>query len=182
MTNEIKIVIGSWGSYNTCNEHVLGSEWFCLNNYSDWGQIAEELKKQGFRLEELDAELFVQDIDGLPSGCENWDYISPKELFETLKESGVLHSEYLYTVLCAYLEVRSFREFAERVEKFGNNWDDDIYIYEGYDWEDYGRELFEGSDRHLDDDLADYFDFEAYGRSFGLSCAEEYSGGIIEIL
>ena len=75
----------------------------------------------------------MQDIDGLPSNCENWDYISPKELFETLKESGVLHSEYLYTVLCAYLEVRSFHEFAERVERFGDNWNDDIYVYENYD-------------------------------------------------
>ena len=110
MPNEIKIVIGSWGSYTACNNRALGSGWLCLNNYSDWDEIAEELKKQGFRLEGLDAELFVQDINGLPSACENWDYISPKELFETLKESGVLHSDYLYTVLCAYLEVRSFRE------------------------------------------------------------------------
>lgn len=182
MTNEIKIVIGSWGSYNTCNEHALGSEWLCLNTYSDWNQITEKLGKQGFRLDGIDKELFVQDIDGLPSNCENWDYISPKEFFETLKESGVLNSEYLYTVLCAYLEVRSFQEFAERVAKLGNNWNDDIYVYENYDWEDYGRELFENSDRHLDDDLIDYFDFEGYGRSTGLSCAEEYSGGIIEIL
>ena len=68
------------------------------------------------------------------------------------------------------------------MERLGDNWNDDIYVYENYNWEDYGRELFENSDRHLDDDLIDYFDFEEYGRSFGLSCAEEYSGGIIEIL
>ena len=178
----IKIVIGSWGSYSACNSRALGSSPIDLAAYSCWEQIEESLKKQGFDLSGIDAELFVQDIDGLPSNCENWDYISPKELFETLKESGVLHSEYLYTVLCAYLEVRSFHEFAERVEKLGNNWNDDIYVYENYDWEDYGRELFENSDRHLDDDLIDYFDFEEYGRSTGLSCAEEYSGGIIEIL
>lgn len=182
MTNEIKLVIGSWGSYNACDDRALGSERLCLNTYSDWNQIAAALKKQGFRLDGIDIELFVHDIDGLPSNCENWDYINPKELFETLKESGVLNSEYLYTVLCAYLEVRSFQEFAERVAKLGNNWNDDIYVYENYDWEDYGRELFENSDRHLDDELIDYFDFEEYGRSTGLSCAEEYSGGIIEIL
>ena len=180
--NTIKIVIGSWGSYSTCNERALGSVGVQLSKYKKWGAYAAALKTQDFRLDDTDKELFVQDIDGLPSNCENWDYISPKELFETLKESGVLHSEYLYTVLCAYLEVRSFHEFAERVEKLGNNWNDDIYVYENYDWEDYGRELFENSDRHLDDDLIDYFDFEEYGRSTGLSCAEEYSGGIIEIL
>lgn len=115
MTNEIKLVIGSWGLYNACNNRALGSEWLCLNTYSDWNQIAAALKKQGFRLDGIDIELFVHDIDGLPSNCENWDYINPKELFETLKESGVLNSEYLYTILCAYLEVRSFQEFAERV-------------------------------------------------------------------
>lgn len=98
MTNEIKLVIGSWGSYNACNDRALGSEWLCLNTYSDWNQIAAALKKQGFRLDGIDIE------------------------------------------------------------------------------------LFENSDRHLDDELIDYFDFEEYGRSTGLSCAEEYSGGIIEIL
>lgn len=93
MTNEIKIVIGSWGSYSACNERALGSEWLNLANYKSWDEIAAALKKQGFRLDGIDKELFVQDIDGLPSNCENWDYISPKELFETLKESGVLNSE-----------------------------------------------------------------------------------------
>lgn len=102
-------------------------------------------------------------------------------LFEILNKSGVLQSEYLYTVLCAYLEVRTFDEFANRVEQLGNNWDDEVYLYEGYDWEDYGKELFENSERRLDDDLIDYFDFEAYGRANGLDCAQEYSNGIIEI-
>ena len=182
MTNKIRIIIGSWGSYSACNSRALGSSPIDLAAYSCWEQIEESLKKQGFDLDGIDAKLFVQDIDGLPNSCADWDYINPKELFETLKESGVLHSEYLYTILCAYLEVRSFHEFAERVERLGDNWNDDIYVYENYDWEDYGRELFENSDRHLDDDLIDYFDFEEYGRSTGLSCAEEYSGGIIEIL
>ena len=93
----------------------------------------------------------------------------------------MLQSEYLYTVLCAYLEVRTFDEFAERVERLGDNWDNEVYLYEGYNWEDYGKELFQNSERRLDDDIIDYFDFEAYGRANALTCAQEYSNGIIEI-
>ena len=180
MKDEIKIVIGSWGSYTACNERALGSSYFTLSRYDNWEEIVKELKRQGFELSGIDEELFIQDIEGLPLDCENWDYMSPKELFESLKESGVLESEYLYSVLCAYLEVRSLREFIEKVQTHSKNWNDDIYLYQDYDWEDYGRELFENSDRHLDDDLTDYFDFEAYGKYIG-DCTEEYSGGLIEI-
>ena len=181
MTNKIRIIIGSWGSYSACNSRALGSSPIDLAAYSCWEQIEESLKKQGFDLDGIDAELFVQDIDGLPNGCADWDYINPKELFETLNKSGVLESEHLYTVLCAFLEVRSFEEFADRVGRLGDNWDDDVYIYEGYNWEDYGKDMFDFCERQIDDDLIDYFDFEAYGRANGLDCAQEYSKGIIEI-
>ncbi len=30
---EISIVIGSWGSYNSCNQRVLGSEWLNLADF-----------------------------------------------------------------------------------------------------------------------------------------------------
>ena len=46
MTNEISIVIGSWGSYNECNERALGSKWLNLSDYSDWEEIEQELIKQ----------------------------------------------------------------------------------------------------------------------------------------
>ena len=180
--NAIKIVIGSWGSYSACNSRALGSSPINLSDYSDWTQIEGILKKQGFKLDGIDTELFVQDVDGLPNGCADWDYINPKELFETLTKSGVLQNKYLYNVLSAFLEVRTFDEFAERVERLGENWNDEVYLYEGYDWEEYGRELYENGDRHIDDDLIDYFDFEAYGRANGLNCAQEYSNGIIEII
>ena len=47
----LKIVIGSWGSYNECNERALGSKWLDLSDYSDWDKIVEELKKEGFELD-----------------------------------------------------------------------------------------------------------------------------------
>lgn len=93
MPEEINIVIGSWGSYNACNSRALGSEWFNLTKYESWDDIVKELKRQGFQLKGIDEELFVQDIEGIPSDGVNWDYIHPKALFETLKESGVLDNE-----------------------------------------------------------------------------------------
>ena len=47
MCDNIKIVIGSWGSYNECNERALGSKWLDLSDYSDWDEIVEELKRIG---------------------------------------------------------------------------------------------------------------------------------------
>ena len=109
MTNEIKIVIGSWGSYNECNERALGSEWLTLNDYDSWAEIAEELQNQGFILDGIDEELFVQDIEGIPSSGTNWDYVHPKDLFETLKESGILDDNGKYDIFLAFSEVRDYR-------------------------------------------------------------------------
>ena len=100
ITNEINIVIGSWGSYNACNERALGSKWLNLSNYSDWEEIEEELKNQGFDLNEIDAELFIQDIEGIDAR-NNWDYENPKKLFEILQESEVLTDDYKYEVMQA---------------------------------------------------------------------------------
>ena len=87
---EIKIVIGSWGSYNECNERALGSKWLDLSDYSDWEEIEEELKKEGFILDGIDEELFIQDYEGLPDGI-NGDYTHPKTLFETLNDKARTH-------------------------------------------------------------------------------------------
>lgn len=50
MNGNISIVIGSWGSYNECNERALGSKWLDLSDYSDWDEIVEELKKKALSL------------------------------------------------------------------------------------------------------------------------------------
>ena len=92
--NTISVVIGSWGSYNACNERALGSKWLNLNDYSDWEEIEEELTKQGFKLNGIDEELFIQDIENFPDRHTNWDYVHPKPFFELLKLSGVLDDEY----------------------------------------------------------------------------------------
>ena len=180
--NNISIVIGSWGSYNECNNKSLGSEWLELSNYSNWEEIENELKKQGFELDGIDEELFIQDIDGLPSSACNWDYTNPKELFELLQEADVIDNNYKYDIMCAYLEVRNFDDFKELVNDNGNRWDDDIHYYKGYDWSDYGREMFECCGYKIPEPLENFIDFEAYGKYIGDYYAEEVSDGIIEIV
>ena len=115
MNNEIKIVIGSWGSYNECNERALGSSWLTLNDYNDWEEFLEELKKQGFELDGIDEELFVQDIENFPAEVENWDYVNPQELFETLKKSGVLDDEGKYELMNAFCSIEGYREWKRLV-------------------------------------------------------------------
>ena len=179
--NGISIVIGSWGSYNACNEKALGSGWLDLSEYSDWDEIADELTKRGFDLEGIDEELFIQDIEGLDADIR-WDYMNPEELFNTLKESEVLEDTYKYDVMTAYLEVLGYNDFKELVNRYGNRWNDDINIYRGFDWEDYGREMFDLMGYQIPESILDYFDFKAYGESFQYDNIHEYSEGLIEIL
>ena len=182
MENKISIVIGSWGSYNECNERALGSKWLTLNNYSSWDEIKEELIKEGFELNGLDEELFIQDIEGIYSNSASWDYIHPERLFNALYDSTVLESVYMYEKMLAYVEARSLDEFFELVDKYGDDWDQDVYFYKDYSWEDYGREMFENRGYKLEDRLEDFFDYEAYGRYIGDEYAVEVDNGIIEII
>lgn len=181
-TNNISIVIGSWGSYTECNERALGSKWLDLSNYEDWEEIEDELKAQGFELDGIDEELFIQDVDNLPSGAANWDYMSPERLFTLLKDADVLDDTYKYDVMLAYLEVRSFDDFEQLVKNHGSRWNDDINIYKGFDWEDYGREMFDLMGYDIPESILDYFDFKAYGESFQYDNIYDYSEGLIEIL
>ena len=174
----INVVIGSWGSYNECNERALGSDWLDLSDYDTYEEIEEELKKQGFELEGIDEELFIQDIEGIDDNNTNWDYVHPKNLFETLKESGILDDDYKYKTFEAFLEVESFSEFERRVEDSGDRWDDDIYIYEDYSWYDLGYYYLHDC-HQIPDFLDNYIDYERYGEEYKYSGYSEYSNGII---
>ena len=179
-TDEIKMVIGSWGAYNAANEKALGSSWLTLSDYNNWEEIEDELRKQGFDLEGEDEELFIQDVDGLPSMGE---YESPQAVFETLYESDVLNDISAREAFDIFCEVRGWDDFKHMVDSHGANWVDYIYIYPGYDWYDLGREMFElYYPELLENDVIDnYFDFEAYGESFQYDTFERYSNGIVFI-
>ena len=176
----INMVIGSWGSYNECNERALGSKWLDLSEYTDWDEIVEELENEGFELDGIDEELFVQDIEGINCSL-NWDYVSPEELFNILNDSGVLTNDYKYKVMSAFLEVCSWDDFESLVRDKDERWDDEINLYEGYSWEDFGREMFDTMGYEIPGDIEDYIDFEAYGESFKYDNIDEYSDGLIEI-
>jgi len=181
MNNDISIVIGSWGSYNECNEKALGSKWLRLNDYSDWEEIEEELKKQGFDLDGIDEELFVQDIEGVPTDSVNWDYVHPKTLFETLQESGILDDEYKHEIFSAYCEVETYDDWEKLVENYGSRWNDDIYLYRNMDWYDLGYQLLHDCGAEIPDYLDNYIDYKRYGEELSYYGFHEYSEGIIEI-
>lgn len=178
--DDIKLVIGSWGSYNECNDRALGSKWLNLSDYDSWDEIENELNDEGFELNGIDEELFVQDIEGLDTK-NNWDYENPKELFELLQEAEVLTNDNKYETMQAYLQIRDFNEFEELVNSKGCHWDDDINLYKGYDWSDYGREMYECCYEKIPDELEQFIDFEAYGKYIGDYAVEEYDDGLIEI-
>ncbi len=181
-SNDISVVIGSWGSYNANNERALGSQWLCLNHYNDWEEIEEELKKQGFELDGIDEELFIQDIENFPASGVNWDYVHPKTLFETLKESGVLNDVNKYDTMDAFCEVRSYHEWKDRVEKDGENWDDDINLYPNFDWYDLGYHFIHEVYCHtIPKGLENYIDYKSYGEELSYEGFSEYNNGIIEV-
>ena len=178
--NVIKFVIGSWGSYNECNERALGSKWLDLDDFESWENIEEELKKEGFELDGIDEELFIQDLDGFDASGLNCDYMHPQRFFELIKESEILEDTYKFDIMEAFLEVRSFTEFEDRVNKYGSNWTDDIYLYKNMDWYDIGYELLHDC-HQIPDYLDNYIDYERFGEELKYDGYEEYSNGIIEV-
>lgn len=147
----VKMVIGSWGSYNADNEKASGSKWLDLSNYDTWNEVLEELKKQGFDLDGIDEELFIQDIEGIDVG--NTDYVNPAKVFDTLKESGILDDEDKLETANAYIAVEGWSAFAKRVSDSGDRWDDDISFYKNMTPEEVVEQMIEDAYPDLNSDL-----------------------------
>ncbi len=180
MENNVRMVIGSWGSYNECNKRALGSKWLDLSDYEDWNEIVKELESQGFELNGIDEELFVQDIEGIPTEGVNWEYTHPKTIFNLLKQSGVLDDEYKFEIMQAYLEVRSFKEWEGLIEKYEDSWDMDIYLYTNQSMIDVAYNIVEEC-YNLEGPLANYFDYEAFARDLSYDGYTETTYGVLEI-
>lgn len=165
-TNKIRMVVGSWGSYNACNSKAMGSKWIDFDDFDDWDEVVEELEKQGFDLEGIDEELFVQDIEFIDCNV-NWDYMSPADFFTTIKESGILYNDKYYDLAEAVIEALGFSEWSDFVDQHGENWVDYFCFYDySSSWNverDFGIDKFknEGIDIGY---LENYFDFESYGK------------------
>ncbi len=183
MNNTVSFVIGSWGSYNECNERALGSKWLDFDDYDDWDAIVEELKREGFELDGIDEELFVQDIEGIPTDSKDWDNTHPQEIFELIKKSGVLDDEYKYELMEAFCEVRSFDEWARLVDDYEDNWDRDIIFYRNMSMLDVAYQIVDECydlERMLGN-LTCYFDYNAFARDLSYDGYTETENGVIEI-
>lgn len=176
----ISVVIGSWGSYNECNERALGSKWLDLSEYSDWEEIEEELKKQGFKLDGIDEELFIQDIEGIPGNSCNWDHVNPQQLFETLLESGILDDDYLYELFEAYLEVNNFDDWENLVSSRGQHWDEDIILYRNQDMDDVAYNLMHEY-YEIPDYLDNYINYSSFARDLSYEGFHKTTQGVLQI-
>lgn len=177
---DISVVIGSWGSYSECNERALGSEWLNLSDYDNWDDIVEELKEEGFQLDGIDEELFIQDIDGLDTGSIDLDSLHPKTLFEILHSSGVFSDNYKMKTMQAFLEIEDFRYFRDLVEDKNEHWDDDIILYEDQTLGEVAENLADELYDSKNSPLYAYFDYEAFARDLTYDGFYETSYGVIE--
>lgn len=181
--NTVSMVIGSWGSYNECNERALGSKWLDFDDYDDWDEIVQELQLEGFELDGIDEELFVQDIEGIPTSSTDWDNTHPQEIFELIKKSDVLDDEYKYELMEAYCEVRSFDEWSNLVEQYEDDWDSDIVFHHNMTLLDVAYEIANEC-YDLDNILGHltcYFDYNAFARDLSYDGYTETEHGVIEI-
>ena len=108
--------------------------------------------------------------------------ISPpkkKDLCELLLDADVISNDYNYEMMSAFLEVRNWDDFTNRV-KGCSDWTDDIYLYKDTDWYDLGYNLMHEC-YQIPDYLDNYIDYERYANELKYDGFEEYSLGIIEI-
>lgn len=160
-------------------EHYVTFNIYDLNENKNTITLA--ITNQGFVLDGIDEELFIQDIENFPADA-NWDYVNSKNLFEMLRESGILDDEEKYRKAEVYCEIEGYEAWCREVEKYGENWGDDVYVYEDMDWSDFGRYmLHEVNGIKLPLNLEEFFDYEAYGESFSYDGYYLYRGGIAEI-
>ena len=182
ITNDIKMTISYTTHYAENNTKTLASSPLDLSKYNSWEEIREELTKQGFELNEFDNCLVIEDLQNISEEMSELKQWHPKHVFNLLNNSGVLHDNELFETMEAVIEVCSFNQFVDLVEKLGENWNEGIYLYPGYDWYDFGKMVCECREYQIPEDLEIYIDFEAYGETFSLNAnVYSYSNGIIEL-
>lgn len=177
------VVVGSWGSYTACNSRALGSDWIDLGSFNSWEEVEEELKRQGFDLNGIDAELFIQDHDGL-NGLDgfNCDNMHPQRLFNLLKESGAMDDKYQAIAAAAYIEANSFNDWADLVDSDGYNFADNFIFYPYQTLEEVAEMIINECytpDSRTAEFLMRYFDYEAFARDLKYDGYIETAHGVI---
>ena len=79
------------------------------------------------------------------------------------------------------IRLRCYDDFEEKVNSRGEHWDDNINLWQGYDWEEYGDEMLANCCYDIPEEIKDFIDLERYGRYCGEEYLQEYSDGLIEI-
>ena len=94
-----------------------------------------------------------------------------------------MDDEYKYELMEAYCEVRSFDEWANRVEDYEDDWDRDIVYYRNMTMLDVAYEIIDECydlEKTLGH-LSCYFDYNAFARDLSYDGYTETSNGVIEI-
>ena len=84
--------------------------------------------------------------------------------------------------MCAYCEVNGFENWWTRVERDEDGWDDGIYLYPNYDWNDLAHYFIDEVECwEIPNCLKNYIDYNAYARELQFDHFYEYENGIVEI-
>lgn len=173
--NTISICIGSYGSYAECNKKALGSKWFDLSFYHDWGEITDELTADGWELDGIDEELFIQDSDG--ADISELD-AHPSELLELLQMSEIFEDDYKFELMEAYTEIYSFSDWLDLVRRDESGWHYNLKYWSGSTIDDVAydlmNELYE-----IPENLKSYIDYNAFARDLEFDGYHETSNGVL---
>lgn len=156
----------------------------CVSDYCEYDQLEERLIAEGFEPYGADSGMLY--VEYLKWSDYSWTlslrhHYTPFEVFTTLQDSGVLDdTTNLTTVAQAYIEVFGFASFVDLVNNLGSHWDYHMHYYECWDWEDYGRQLYELRHEHIDEDTERFFDFAAYALDNSENI-HRVNGGLLEV-
>lgn len=146
---EPSVNVGTYGKYN---EGSLCGLWIDLSSFSDYDEFINFCK--AIHADEYDPELMAQDYEGFPRQWYNEGFMSEED-FDNIRE---------YTELCdkhGNDAVDDYMEFEDSLDNF-----EEAYCGEWDSEEDFARHIIEecyNLDKMMGS-LANYFDYEAYGR------------------
>ena len=116
--------------------------------------------------------MVVEDLQTISEVMSDFNKLHPKHVFNLLNTSGVLRDNYRFSIMEAVIEVCSFNHFVELVEEREDDWDEDIYLYEGYDWYDFGEMICENCGYQVPDALEPHIDYASFGETFKYNAFE----------
>lgn len=162
MTNQqeklyVNVWIGNLGKYN---EGELVGEWFSLP--CDMDEVSKTIG-----LNEQYEEYQINDFDTNIKGLEIHEYANIETLNEFAEQLDGLE-EHEQLILQAYIEVNGSSNLLNDMDSI--SFDDARIYYDVNDMEDVAHEIVEESGmlNGVNETLARYFDYEAYGRDLDI--------------